>query len=399
MSKIVMVNVGAHGHVNPTIPVIGELVKRGSQVHYFAPEAFRAAITKEGGKFESYDSIFGKVPPPAGAPMQELMAQMPGRLTGECLHALPQIEDRIAALKPDLVIYDKFSVAARLIAKDQSIKAATFLPSYAANQHFNLGKLFSGKMSPPSPDHPALVQFRADAERIKQRFGVAFTGLHDIFGYSEPLNVCFVAKSFQYEGDKFDDHFAFVGPCVSQRDHSHKWDTDDKDSRPVLFISLGTVFNSWPEFFRMCFEAFGGSEWRVLMAVGKNVERSALGAPPENFQIAEHLPQLDILEKTSVFVTHGGMNSTMEALWFGVPMVVVPQMAEQAATARRVNELGLGVAFERDSLTIADLRQAVTRLKDDTAVRTKLRAMQQDVRASGGQAKAAEVILKYIAKN
>src|SRR5690349_15011451 len=129
MTKIAIVNIGAHGHVNATLPVTGELVRRGAEVSYFVPEEFRAAVVAEGARCEAYDSGFGGTPPAPGTPTAELMAQMPARLTDECLHAAPQIEARLKALKPDLVIYDKFCLAARFLAQSLGIKAATFLPS------------------------------------------------------------------------------------------------------------------------------------------------------------------------------------------------------------------------------------------------------------------------------
>jgi MGT family glycosyltransferase len=92
---------------------------------------------------------------------------------------------------------------------------------------------------------------------------------------------------------------------------------------------LGTAFTNRPEFFRACIEAFGGEDWQVVMAVGTQVERSALGRIPGNVIVQEFVSQLDILPRTSLFLTHGGMNSINEALFFDVPLVVVPHMADQ----------------------------------------------------------------------
>src|ERR1019366_8543763 len=69
---------------------------------------------------------------------------------------------------------------------------------------------------------------------------------------------------------------------------------------------------------------FGGAEYRVMMATGK-VDRAALGAAPENFELREFVPQLQVLSQASLFVTHGGMNSVSEALWHEVPLLVFPQ--------------------------------------------------------------------------
>jgi MGT family glycosyltransferase len=392
--RIAIVNIGAEGHVNPTLPVAAELVRRGAQVTYFAPEAYRAPITDLGATFSGYASEFAGNPPPPGTPPQELMASLPARLTGECLAALPQIEPRLRELRPDAIVYDKFCLAARFLAKELGVKAATFLPSYAGNEKWSLQRVFAGGVA-PAADHPALVRFRQDAAQLGQRFGVKLTGLHDLFGHTEALNVCFVARAFHYEGDAFDDRFVFCGPCIAPRGAGGRWLPPAGDARPLVFVSLGTVFNAWPEFFSMCFDAFRDAPYRVLMAVGRKVDAATLGRAPANVETQPHVPQLEVLERARLFVTHGGMNSTMESLWFGVPMVVIPQMLEQAATAKRVDALGLGRAFARETITAAALRQAVDQLLDDQGVRSRVKNMQTEVRASGGQAKAAEALLRY----
>jgi len=156
---------------------------------------------------------------------------------------------------------------------------------------------------------------------------------------------------------------------------------------PILYISLGTVFNNQPDFFKMCFEAFGEQSWHVDPAV--------LGPVPDNFLVSPYVPQLEILPRTQVFVTHGGMNSTMESLYYGVPMVAIPQMAEQAVTARRITEMGLGIALEKEAMNVATLREAVERVANESAFRERVQNMQQITREAGGYQRAADAIIQF----
>jgi MGT family glycosyltransferase len=119
---------------------------------------------------------------------------------------------------------------------------------------------------------------------------------------------------------------------------------------------------------------------------------------PANFLLSPYVPQLELLQRTSVFLTHGGMNSTMESLYYGVPMVVLPQMMEQAMTARRVAELGLGVALDEENLTAEQLREAVTRVQHDPTIMQNVQAMQQTVRSAGGYQRAADTIVDFACK-
>jgi MGT family glycosyltransferase len=104
------------------------------------------------------------------------------------------------------------------------------------------------------------------------------------------------------------------------------------------------------------------------------------------------VPQLRVLQHSRVFVTHGGMNSAMEAAAAGVPMVVVPQMIEQEVTADRVGQLGLGVRLDPADVTSATLADVVRVVAEDPAYRGAAEAMAQECRAAGGVAVAADVM-------
>jgi MGT family glycosyltransferase len=90
------------------------------------------------------------------------------------------------------------------------------------------------------------------------------------------------------------------------------------------------------------------------------------------------------------------MNSTMESLRFGVPLVVVPQMWEQEMNGRRVQELGLGLALDRDTVTGESLRAAVEQVVHDSGVHTRLQSMQDEIRRAGGYQRAAEAIMQHV---
>jgi len=160
----------------------------------------------------------------------------------------------------------------------------------------------------------------------------------------------------------------------------------------VLFISLGTAFNDRPAFFRMCLQAFGDGVWQVAMAVGDRVDPAGLGPVPGNVEVRPSFPQLAVLRHADVFVSHAGMNSTMESLYHAVPLVTVPQMPEQEANARRVEELGLGRRLAPQELTPELLRATVDEVAADEEIRANLAAMRTSIRKAGGSVAAADAI-------
>ncbi|GLY97753.1 nucleotide disphospho-sugar-binding domain-containing protein [Actinoplanes sp. NBRC 103695] len=201
------------------------------------------------------------------------------------------------------------------------------------------------------------------------------------------LDVVFVPRQFQYHGDTFGDRYVFVGPSEHDRVEAGTW---QPPGGRLLFVSLGTLMNQNPEFFRLCVEAFADTDWQVAMAVGGRVEVAELGTIPGNVEVRPYFPQLDVLKHSRVLVTHAGMNSTMEAVFNEVPTVAVPQMPEQRANARRLHELGLGVTLAGP--TAAELRRAVTELDRDETVRKDLAVTAELFRAAGGASAAADAV-------
>ena len=201
-------------------------------------------------------------------------------------------------------------------------------------------------------------------------------------------------RRFHPEPERFDARYVFAGPFIAARGGTEDFPLADLDGHRVLFISLGTTpMSHLPAFYDACFEAFGGSRFQVVMASGwSKIDPAHI---PANFIVRPHVPQLEVLARTSVFITHGGMNSTMEALWNGVPLVVVPQMGEQAFTASRVAELGLGRSLDGVPLTAATLREAVDAVDSDPSYRARAIEYQADVQSAGGQGRAAAAIEQF----
>jgi MGT family glycosyltransferase len=212
---------------------------------------------------------------------------------------------------------------------------------------------------------------------------------------AEALNLVFLPRRFQYAGDSFDDRFVFVGPSVDGREGADGWQPPAPGTR-LLFISLGTAMNNRPEFFRLCLEAFGGTGWQVVMAIGDQVDRAGLGPIPANFEVRPYFPQPAVLGRATAFLTHSGMNSTMESLVAEVPMVSVPQMGEQAANGRRVEELGLGRRLPEEP-TADVLRETVDAVADDPSIRANLADMAKVIGEAGGAPAAADALERLLA--
>jgi MGT family glycosyltransferase len=150
------------------------------------------------------------------------------------------------------------------------------------------------------------------------------------------LNIVYTSRCMQPCGETFDDRFRFIGPSFSVRAEGGDFDWTAVNNPVLIYISLGTLFNGDAGFYRKCLEAFRDVDCQAILSVGGNVAPEALGAPPPNVIVRSHVPQIEVLRRATVFITHGGMNSVSESLSCGVPMVLVPQMSEQELVSGRV---------------------------------------------------------------
>jgi MGT family glycosyltransferase len=391
MSKhIAFFNFPAFGHVNPTLGVVRELVRRGHRVTCTSTDHFAPNIKAMGAEPVRYTSAFGDFyTSPFTA---EAMKGEGLRCVSEAITLAESVEDFYAAERPDVIAYDSMAWGGRFFAARHTLPAIRLHPTFGANEHFSLRKRFPVAELTDPLIREALGRLQAHLPTT----GLAGMTAMDFLAEIEDLAIVFIPREFQFDGDTFDERFVFAGPCFGDRS-AFQGTWEHSGDRPVLLISMGTAATGWPEFFAMAVEAFRDSEWDVVMALGASLEPSALGELPANIQVSQYVPQLDVLKHASVFLMHGGMNSVMESLHRGVPMVVIPQMEEQRANGLRVAELGLGRTLDRAETTVESLRRTTADLRADTGARTRASALGARMREVDGPAVAADAIEKYLA--
>ncbi|MDR4227264.1 UDP-glucosyltransferase [Bacillus mojavensis] len=383
---ISIINIPAYGHVNPTLALVEKLCEKGHRVTYATTEEFAASVQQAGAEALIYHTSLNIDP----KQIREMIEknETPISILKESLSILPQLEDLYQNDHPDLIIYDFIALAGKLFADKLHIPVIKLCSSYAQNESFQLG---SEDMLLKMKE--AEAEFKAYLEQ-EQLPAVSFEQL----AVPEALNIVFMPKSFQIQHETFDDRFCFVGPSLGKRTEQESLEIEKGDG-PLMLISLGTAFNAWPEFYKMCIEAFRNSSWQVIMSVGKTIDPESLDEIPANFTIRQSVPQLEVLAKADLFISHGGMNSTMEAMNAGVPLVVIPQMYEQELTAKRVDELGLGVYLPKEEVTVSRLQEAVQAVSGDQEVLSRVKNMQKDVKEAGGAERAAAEIEVFIKKS
>ena len=155
---------------------------------------------------------------------------------------------------------------------------------------------------------------------------------------------------------------------------------------PLVYVTFGSVAGSFPQalpVYGVAMRAVAELPVRVLLTVGRELDLDALPPAPENVRIERWVPQQDVLGHAAAALVHGGSGSTLGALAAGVPLVVMPLFADQPQNARRVAEVGAGVAVEpnRDDVdaTVAPLREAIRAVLDDPSYGQRARALADEL--------------------
>jgi MGT family glycosyltransferase len=384
----------AHGHVNPSLSLVAELVRRGHRVTYAITDDFAELVRTAGADVVPYDStVLALIGRAASDVVDQQVIDMEEMILGahrmfydEFVAVTPQIEAAYADDRPDMIVYDVAAWQGPLLAAKWGIPAIqlapTFVPYEGMSEDYGVDST-----ADPSPGRVALT---AEFDEFVASHGVRLTW--DELLREPKRSVVTIAKSWQFKGDTLPDSFTFVGPSVDTRDNG-QWAAPDE--RPVLLISLGSVFTHRLDFYRECVRAFADLDWHVLLQVGKHVDPADLGEVPANFSVVQWVPQVSVLAQARAFVTHAGMGSTMEGLYFGVPMVAVPQAFDQHLNGARLAELGLGVHLPMAEVTAEALRAAVERVTSDPDIAAKIKSVRDEVRAAGGASAAADVVESY----
>lgn len=394
MSQVVFFNVPAYGHINPSLAVVQELVHRGENVRYYATEEFRDTIEPTGATFCSY----GDIPNYDLSTISKNFMRLAAFLLKATQAAMPGVLEDLRASPPDYIMHDALCVWGKAAAQITDIPAITSIGVFAFNTDIpNISTNFTLQVAKMMlTGLPHMADFWRTGRALARTYDIERPSYLDVFNNHEPLNIVYTSRAFQPKADTFDERFKFVGPSIVPREEDTDFPFDQIDGgAPVIYISMGTIFNRRTGFYRACFNAFDNTPYRVVMSVGRQTNIDAFGIIPTNFIVRQYVPQLQVLQHTDLFITHGGMNSVHEGLYYGVPLVVIPQMAEQGLVAEQVVRVGAGVKLDKTAITAERLRETTVHVLSDPAFRRNSQHIGETLREAGGYERAVDEIFAF----
>lgn len=405
MSTVVFINAPAYGHINPTLPLVAELVRRGERVFYYTTEAFQQIIEQTGATFCNYGKDFPnhfargiEDNPFLENPFVMIDANIE---TGKWV--LDHLLGEIRELQPDYLIHDSFCFWGSCLAQALHLPVITSIGSVALNRKITaggpdqllvlLGMFWKGRKN---FSHSRKLM----SEMIESYHIQAPKFLFEVIRNYSALNIVYTSEAFQPYVETFDEQkFKFIGPLFLPATDTSNFPIAELEKKPVIYISMGTIYNKDTSFFRTCIEAFAQSKWQIVMALGGQGSVEALGTLPTNFIVRNYVPQDQVLQHSVLLITNGGTNSVNHALYHNVPMILIPQSADHPWNAKRVAELGAGKVLAKKHITASSLRAAAEEILSRPRYTRAAATIGESLRAAGGPQKAAEEIAKFKLKN
>ncbi|AJG98469.1 macrolide family glycosyltransferase [Clostridium beijerinckii] len=401
MSKALFVNMLGHGHVNPTIGIVRELINRGEDVTYIAGEEFRDKIEKTGAKFIGHKNLFD---------LSSLITSSLNLETNEkllnALNTFKEIIEEIFKLdeKFDYIIYDSSFILGEEVGRVLNIATISSSSIFAINEKIikslldlPISQEFKLKMEGAKPKIKEILSSHNYVDfvnELQEKYNIKFPSMVDRSGKKGMLNIVYTSKYFQPYSESFDESYKFIGSSVIDRKESIDFDLSNNEDKKVIYISLGTIFNNSIEFYECCFKAFCNMNVKVIMSVGRKIDISIFKNIPSNFIVRNYVPQLEVLKYANVFITHGGMNSTNEGLYFNIPLILIPQSVDQPFVANRVAELGAGIVIEKNRVTPEVLNKCVAEILSDDNFKINSEKIGESLRESGGYKVGVDEIIK-----
>jgi UDP:flavonoid glycosyltransferase YjiC (YdhE family) len=355
----------SYGHILPTVGIATELLRRGYRVSYAVSSQFSTGISRLGAEVIVYRPLdyrvefVPKVRQYQGSDREAVTRSLWDEFEKEEFRTtLDQLTEIYRDDKPDLIFYDLRNLAGKMFAQMESI---------------------------PSIEHSPML--------------IEHGGKKNIFGqpYDENLVLISLPSIFQHDANLLEHRFHFTGFCAAGRElFFNTWNPKRTDEDMIL-IAGTTAGLSQSKFFELTLCALEGIRGRIVLSLGQTDVKS-LGALPPNVEVNPGCSNLSILKDCRLYIGQGGQGSTLEALYWGVPVILIPPMVCDETFMNRVVELGCGFLLESTRASADAIRNLIVLLLGNDSARKGAAAVGERLRLEDGARCAADLI-EHVARS
>lgn len=378
----VYLSVPLRGHVDPVLPLLKSLTDAGNTVTFFGYDSMKDLATSSGATFLGYEH------------QETVFDSRSLEHFGTIFRVLMDFTDcnvdslirRLGELSPDCIIHDQFCPWAKFSAW------ALGLPAVCVTITFIFEKGNSSAASPLISGLAGLDAANAIRAKIQARLGAPKWGIVDALQNKEGLNV--VLRMPELQGGDFNG-YVFAGPCLPERIRFFGLPPEPVDAGglPLAYVAMGTVYAMEGERMARAITSLRDAGFFVLVSAGDASSLLAPLAGSPGIEVRRRVNQTSVLSKASVFVTHGGMSSTQESMYFGLAPIFHPLQQEQRAIAEVAIAMGAGYLWDGES----DLGTLARNSLHDETARGAADSLGRTIRKTGGVEAALSEIESYMA--
>lgn len=404
--RIGLISSPVPGHINPMSCIGRELKRRGHEVFFFNIEDTKEKITAEGLNFVAigidfpkgaWETYWAPLSKKQGLSVIRKTIKLHTKLSAMMVREIPEIAK---SLNLDGLIIDQLQFQGKAIACASGLPFISVacalhmdrdhsfaIPGPVSKRKF--GKSFFAKLINRLE---WAVMEKASAPILKTGNCIMKVKTTD-GSYSELAQIFPMPKSADFPGNFSSKCIHYVGSLIDEDRPSVNFDYDKLDGRPLIYASLGTLQNGMTEIYETIANACKDLDAQVVLALGNwRNEKELTFTIPENMIVVNYAPQLELLAKANLVITHAGMNTAFEAASFGKPMIAIPITNDQPAVARRLEWAGIAKVITLRRLNSEVLRQSIKEILNDNQFATQSLNLAEEIKAAGGVKAAASII-------
>ena len=412
MAHIGFLTLDFMGHLYPMTSLALHLKGRGHRVTFFCLADSEAFISQAGLGCR----VFAREGLPLGyaKKVSDELGKMHGlrgvrytlaRFAGEMSAQLTELPEAIRAAEIDVLVIDQFFTSGSTIAEHLKLPYVHVANALLGNVDERLPPISFGwgnqsHLIARMRNRAAHLFLRAISRPIRTRLN-AQRATWGLPAYTEFLNERFGTRpqiSQQPPGFEFPERilpgaFHFVGPLHNHENRAatpFPW--EKIDGRPLIYASMGTLQNGLEWIFRRIAEGCAGLDAQLVLSLGGNMDPAQFSDVPGDPVIVKFAPQLELLKRASVSITHAGLNTALESLAQGVPMVAIPITNDQPAVAARIAWTRTGLVLSRDNVRSDTLRASVIAVMSTPSYRENARRLQAEIESLNSLERASEIV-------
>jgi len=410
MSHFGVLSYKGTGHLNPLIALSRQLMARGNRVTFFQRPELETRVRQSGLEFSAIGGTrsSGKHSGLSGIAALRYSIR---RIAGDMEVSLRETPEALTQAGIDALIIDEIVLSGPTLA--QMLHLPYFVVSTSVPHYFGwtapywlpgcnyqisyFSRLQNALLQVSALRMRGPIRWKLDDYRRQAGLG-PIREIQKVF--PELAHIAQLPRCLDFRRSKLPSNFYYTGPFVDEAARPPvEFPWNRLDGRPLIYASLGTRKNNQWAIFCLISEACQQLDLQLVISLGGRRDPEMFDDLPGHPLVVRDAPQLELIKRAEIVITHGGLNTVLETLLEGKPMIAIPMAYDQPAVAARLAWLKVAEVLPLKRLSAKQLRLALSKLLNNSSYRDAAREIQAKIRSANGLEHAVEVIETALEKH